>query len=572
MRIASIKTKNYKTLSEFEADIDKNYCAISGKNNSGKSALIGIITGLFSETSYSPWAYKRTPGIDYKEDKTQWIKENEIVQYEITIILTKKDDPMIISFIEKISNIQTKTDEVLLKIDHLCSASDKNEFKIRLDGANIDESSTKEIIQKLTQSNLVFLHNSTSNQQLSFYGPRRRSLYEVSLNDDEQKALIEANKKLKNKLQNVAKEHKNELNKLLGKLSEKYDVNFTTLEGARTSEIPFSISLSDKNVDVPIDDWGSGTQNRTHILVSILKAKRIGSSAEETDKATPVVIIEEPESFLHPSAQAEFGKILRALSKELGIQIIVTTHCPYMLNIEEVSANILLTRKVRRNKLYETIRVEVNKKDWMTPFAEQLGITNADFNQWENAFTTDRSLVLLVEGEIDKQYLENLRDRKLGTEQLDENIEIIPYGGKDALKNTKLLQFIVNKFDSVFITFDLDCKKEISRSLESIGLKETSDFTPIGLDGSGKDCIEGLLPQRVMSEVVKDNTDLVLQVSSTSSDRKKARDKLKKLYLDKFRNTDEITDEEVKEFVKIIKMVNKALHSDGNSATLHCRR
>lgn len=569
MRIVSIKTTNYKTLLNFEADIDKNYCAISGKNNSGKSALIGIITGLFSESRYSPWMYKRGPGIDYKEDKTQWVKKDELVQYTIIIALTQKDDPMLINFIKKISNIESTKHEFLLEIDHSCSASDKNEFKVKLDDSQIDESSTKEIIQKLTQSNLVFLHNSTADQQLSFYGPRGRSLYEVSLNDDEQKAVFEATKKLKNKLQNVAKEHKNDLNKLLGKLSEKYDVNFTTLESTRKSEIPFSINLSDKNVDVAIDDWGSGTQNRTHILVSILKANRICSLAEDTDKATPIVIIEEPESFLHPSAQAEFGKILRALSKELGIQIIVTTHCPYMLNIEKVSGNILLARKTRRSKLYETIKVELNKDDWMTPFAEQLGITNADFDQWKNAFTTDRSLVLMVEGEIDKQYIENLRERKLGTETLKENIEIIAYGGKDALKNNKLLQFIINKFDRVFITFDLDCKKEVLRSLESIGLKETLNFTPIGLNKSGKDCIEGLLPQRVISEVIKDHTDLVLQASSTSSDRKKARDKLKKLYLDKFKTTDGITNEEVKELVKIIKMANKALHSDVNSAALH---
>jgi hypothetical protein len=37
-------------------------------------------------------------------------------------------------------------------------------------------------------------------------------------------------------------------------------------------------------------------------------------------------MIEEPECFLHPSAQAEFGRILRDLAEEFQVQVIITTH------------------------------------------------------------------------------------------------------------------------------------------------------------------------------------------------------------------------------------------------------
>ena len=90
--------------------------------------------------------------------------------------------------------------------------------------------------------------------------------------------------------------------------------------------MPLGINLNDRNVDVPLDDWGSGTQNRTRILMAILQAHRIKTTASDDDKITPIVVIEEPESFLHPSAQGEFGRMLRDLSREFGIQIIVTTH------------------------------------------------------------------------------------------------------------------------------------------------------------------------------------------------------------------------------------------------------
>jgi len=72
--------------------------------------------------------------------------------------------------------------------------------------------------------------------------------------------------------------------------------------------MPLGINLRDRNVKVPINDWGSGTQNRTYILMALLQAYRIKTTGTQDQKITPFVVIEEPESFLHPSGQAEFGR------------------------------------------------------------------------------------------------------------------------------------------------------------------------------------------------------------------------------------------------------------------------
>ncbi len=122
---------------------------------------------------------------------------------------------------------------------------------------------------------------------------------------------------------------------MLGRLSEKYDVEVAPPEGFAIRRMPLGINLRDKHVEVPLDDWGSGTQNRTHILMAILQANRIKTTDSSDEKITPIVVVEEPESFLHPTAQAEFGRMLRELSNEFGIQIIATTHSPYMLNLED---------------------------------------------------------------------------------------------------------------------------------------------------------------------------------------------------------------------------------------------
>ena len=165
--------------------------------------------------------------------------------------------------------------------------------------------------------------------------------------------LSNAAKAVQRKTRQLVKGHRDDLNGLLGKLTDKYDVEFTTFEGHGAREMPLGINLRDKKVEVPINDWGSGTQNKTYILMSLLQAKRIKVLEGTEEKITPIVVVEEPESFLHPAAQAEFGGLLQELAEELGIQIVVSTHSPFMLNRVAPAANILLRRRLRRQQLRE---------------------------------------------------------------------------------------------------------------------------------------------------------------------------------------------------------------------------
>lgn len=186
-----------------------------------------------------------------------------------------------------------------------------------------------------------------------------------------------------NRLKTVAKKHKTEIVDLLGRLDEKYEVSIG-IPKFNVEHMPFSISLGDKKAGVPLEDWGSGTLNRTMILLSLLRAKKSLDASSESDRITPIIVIEEPESFLHPSAQAEFGKILRDLSLEFNVQVITATHSPYMLSVEKPNSNILLSRKVLKKNLFETTVVDTSGADWMEPFALSLGINNQSFEDWKD--------------------------------------------------------------------------------------------------------------------------------------------------------------------------------------------
>jgi putative ATP-dependent endonuclease of OLD family len=556
MRLVSITSKNYRTLEDIKIDIPRSYCAVSGKNNAGKSALIRLLSILFSASTARAW---RASEFDYKVDKTQWAAEDSSIHVELELEITKIEDPALVSFVEKMASVGIESNTAIINIIYEIPGEAGAHIKVTIDGDEADEKAAKEIVKRIKDSNLLFLYNSTTrgDDRLYFYGSGR-DFYEFIMSAEEKKLVHASIKQLERKMRGVAKQRTVGLSQLLSRLSDKYEVELSPIEAYTSDDVPVGINLKDRNVDIPLGDWGSGTQNRTRILMAILQAARIKTVDQPDERITPIVVVEEPECFLHPSAQAEFGKLLRHLSSELEIQILVTTHSPHMLNHEIPEANILLDRKIRRKKQYETFRVTTEGEAWMAPFADHLGLCGEDFNPLRPLFASDKRNALLVEGNLDKEYFEHLQTHELPCGLLSENIAVVPYGGKDTLKNTILLQFVLSTFDKVFVTYDLDAKGDVRAPLERLGLKEGHDCMALGKNKAGYDCIEGLLPDRVLGEVTGSQPELVMKLTSKNNkDRKSAKEALKKLYLATFKTIADVTIDEVAELKKVIMCINK---------------
>lgn len=199
----------------------------------------------------------------------------------------------------------------------------------------------------------------------------------------------------------------------------------------------------------------------------------------------------------------------------------------------------------------------------MQPFGLALGIDNKEFTPWKDLLFGRNGAILLVEGEIDKEYFELLRDPAHGNDVLKFDGEVFAYGGKDTLKNTILLKFIMNKYDRFFITYDLDAKNDVGRTLEILELEDGKHHRAVGVDSPGKRDIEGLLPDRVRSTVYSANVDLVQQaMSSDSRERTSAKNQLKRLLLDEFRATAKPGAEYYRHFYALAKIINRALRSE----------
>ena len=559
MRIQKLKSKNYRTLQDIELNFTSNYCTLSGHNNAGKSAIVRLILHLFSDSEASPWSMQDY-SISYDRDKTQWDLKSDPIKMEYSLCLNKSDDSSVRTLIEKFLGKTLCKEDISLDIVLEIDADNNKKTSAAVDSEYLDDVSRRELLKSLRSSNCLLLHNSTQNTAEWFVSRGRPALlYEFSLSEKDRQSISEAEGALQRKVQQVAKAHKIALGSMLDKLKDHYDVEFSTLDFPRSRRVPLTINLSDKNVELPLDYWGSGTQNRTHALLSILRANRIRGREAPDNRTTPIVLIEEPESFLHPSAQAEFGSVLQNLAEEEAIQIIVSTHSPFMLNQVDPQSNILLRRRAHRGKFLETQVQDTSGDEWMKPFAEHLGVIPEEFKSWRDVIGSPDTSLLLVEGETDKQYIEHMKEKFPNKFQLPSQIKVLPYGGKDALKNTMIISFVKQTVKKLFITFDLDAKEQVQRHLEQIGLQEKKDFIAIGKNRSGKRAIEGLLPDRIFQSVYGREIDLVSALSGTTEERKSASGKLKQKLLSEFKIHSDYTDEELRDFEILGKAISKAL-------------
>ncbi len=135
------------------------------------------------------------------------------------------------------------------------------------------------------------------------------------------------------------------------------------------------------NLDIFADDGhetlmrqkGSGIQGAS--IIHMLRILRETAPRGANFKQLFLWNIEEPETFLHPSAQRRLAKLLREQSAHT--QILITTHSPLFVVRAEPRSNVLIQRNVRLGH-YCSILVKLPKEDPLRPVRESLGTSLAD--------------------------------------------------------------------------------------------------------------------------------------------------------------------------------------------------
>jgi hypothetical protein len=176
-----------------------------------------------------------------------------------------------------------------------------------------------------------------------------------------------------------------------------------------SANLRFRLSTGDHDEGlVRVTDVGSGLQSLLDFAVH-------RSSAISPNKNC-ILVMEEPESFLHPSAQRT---ISRALLSDTNIQkTIITTHSPIVVEEAKYSDVVLC----RNQSFYEPSAVSDDQR-------EQINAALLTGYGAEMIFTQS---VLLVEGEGDRLFFERLRRRLAPFDKsgaIDE-LFVVPVGSK----------------------------------------------------------------------------------------------------------------------------------------------
>jgi len=513
----------------------------------------------------SPYPFDETD-IQHKVDFTAWRKgkSDEGMSISGTLILDSKGDRGLIEFLKKFigpeeSGKISALDKVNLVIHTDFSMKEPHrKISVKVNNFSLDETGSREVVRRLRTGTSLVFHHSAKAFSFPFFHKVREDGLMAGLSKTDKEKIQKRKDALGREIRKAIKDQQRELSDMIGRLGERYEVRLSAPE-VNFENVPLAISLAEQDYEIPLDDWGSGTRNQTLILRSIFNAKRVTQSESVSDILTPIVVIEEPESFLHPMAQAHFGKVLQDLSKELEIQVIATTHSPYMLSSRDPSSNILIARESRKRKSPHSFIHPTNESNWTKPFQLALGVNDADLETYKSLLFSDASQILMVEGETDRSYFEWLRDPGHGKNKLEFQGEIFPYGGVGNIPEESLMKFFQSKYKKLIVTLDLDSLSKVKNKLERMGLVQNKTFFGIGEIGSGKDRIEGLVPDSIITKVHASHPQLIRQLeSSNSDDRNSAKQKLKRLYLEEVKKSLQPGSVDCNPFYKIVKKLNSA--------------
>jgi len=367
MQIKSIQIKNFRSIKDSGviADITKIF-ALIGRNNAGKSSFLKAIQISFDERSVDTHDFHKDTVEDMEivcvlEKGSGETKES----VELKVVCAKEG----LKTTYYINGEKKSKKDYGAVLPRLLSISDIRNPK---DSMTTDGNRTtllKQIMKLRTNDNGDDLSErfSTLSQQLA------------ELKVQESAAISE---KITNKFRDVVGE-------------QSFSITITP-DIDLEKGIAYKTGITDH--DIPdaktVDIMNSGTGLQSMYLLSLLEVFS-EMSVKENDA---ILIVEEPEVYLHPTYQRRMFAALRRIAEQN--QVIFTTHSPIMI------ADIWLTESVRQIRLNENGETQVENVK-VEDVINELGIRYED--------VLNPKLVVFVEGDDDVAFYEKLgiKDPKL---------------------------------------------------------------------------------------------------------------------------------------------------------------
>ena len=375
MRLESFSVTNFRSITKESRISLKEYTVLLGKNNVGKTnitqALNIAMNILRNHSNLSHF---------YSGDLYRWERDfpinlqnrnrNRNSIFKLEFSLNVEDQNL---FYKKIGS------KINNKINVKIEINDDNKATISIpkqgkNAKNFTEKSDK--ISEFISSRISINYIPTIRTEDISMGEIRKIISDrlsvLNENTDYLQALETIKKLEQDTLNNISSELIKPLHDMVPQIN---DIQIILHEGRRyINRNRYKIVVNDGN---PTEIEYKGEGIKSLVTIALLKERALKYVA-------PVIIIEEPESHLHPEAIAQLEKVIKSLAE--NNQVIVTTHNPLLVVRNKISSNIIIENgKAKPAKSLEEIR-------------NTLGIRASD-----NLINS--KYVLVVEGTNDKEAL-----------------------------------------------------------------------------------------------------------------------------------------------------------------------
>lgn len=288
MKISKLTLTNFRSIEDLSVEFPSFYTAISGKNNSGKSNLLRVLKMLFEPERR--FRYKDEE-INFPQHFPAWKTKDSVepIKFSITLQVDRMRDAAVFKLADEFFKIGEAVPSITLHLSAEYNRDkDQPELVVTYGESQLDSFKSRTLFKTIRNSGAFQFYNSTEpedpfgtrNQLTDLFG-------ELSKADREQ--LVKDRDKLSKTISSFAKKHQKDISDLLGRLEEKYTVGLSAPKLA-LDFLPINITLGDKKLDVALDEWGSGTRNRTHILLTLFKAKKLSESPDDDTKLAPILV------------------------------------------------------------------------------------------------------------------------------------------------------------------------------------------------------------------------------------------------------------------------------------------
>ena len=406
MKIQSLVIKNFKSIRELSiTDIDNAFIFV-GKNNSGKSSILDAIRAALGDYQISERDFNM-PENNIVIGMTLHFEEEDLQMFHTRGIVSKmkKYDMWLKEFSQKLPGFNGSE----LSFEYIYNRDGKGKYK---DVANKDNPEIKNVLPKLyfidhtrkrddLQENILKLQGSNPisdykadycifdrarkcNQCFNCIGAiAKKAVNELTV--------METTRLLQYKL------FDNNLNIFANKLNKNFKKN-----GGQSQEIRYEMKFDVEElfkINTVVKNTNRGTQGDIKQLSEGFRSIYVLSLLETYKNVIPyIIMIENPEIYLHPQLQKVASEILYKLSKKN--QVIFSTHSPNMIfNFTSKQINQVVV-----DKQYNTV---IRKKTNIDEILDDLGYNANDLMNVNFVFivegTQDRSRLPLL---LNKYYSE----------------------------------------------------------------------------------------------------------------------------------------------------------------------